>query len=133
MLFLLVMEPLHMLFKKAQDAGLLQKLSSLCDTFGVSLYADDAALFLNPDKKEMQVMEHMLKLFADASGLSTNLDKTQFFPNQCHNLDLGFLSRMNQPVHTFPCNYLGLPLNTRRLSRASMHPFIQKVGGRLPG
>jgi hypothetical protein len=53
MLFLLAMEPLHMLLKKAQDAGLLQKLSPLCDTFKVSLYADDAALFLNPDKKEM--------------------------------------------------------------------------------
>jgi hypothetical protein len=53
MLFLLAMEPLHMLFKKAQDVGLLQKLSPLCDTFRVSLYADDAALFLNPDKKEM--------------------------------------------------------------------------------
>jgi hypothetical protein len=86
MLFLLAMVPLHMLFKKAQDVGLLQKLSPLCDTFRVSLYADDVALFLNPDKKEMRVMEHMLKLFADASGLSTNLDKTQFFLIQCHNL-----------------------------------------------
>jgi hypothetical protein len=133
MLFLLAMEPLHMLFKKAQDVGLFQKLSPLYDTFRVSLYDDDAVMFLNQDKKEMRVMKHIFKLFADASGLSTNLDKTQFFSIQCHNLDLGFLSTMNQSVHTFPCNYLGLPLNTRRLSRASPHPFIQKIGGRLPG
>jgi hypothetical protein len=76
MLFLLAMEPLHILFKKAQDDRLLQKLNPLCDTFIVSLYADDAALFLNLDEKEMQVMEHILKLFADASGLNTNLAKT---------------------------------------------------------
>jgi hypothetical protein len=76
MLFLLAMEPLHILFKKAQDDRLLQKLNPLCDTFIVSLYADDVALFLNLDEKEMQVMEHILKLFADASGLNTNLAKT---------------------------------------------------------
>jgi hypothetical protein len=48
-----------------------------------SLYADDEALFLNRDEKEVQVMEHILKLFADASGLNTNLAKTQFYPVQC--------------------------------------------------
>jgi hypothetical protein len=35
MLFLLAMEPLHMLFKKAQDVGLFQKLSPLYDTFSL--------------------------------------------------------------------------------------------------
>jgi hypothetical protein len=132
-LFLLAMEPLHMLFKKAQDGLLLQKLSPLCDTFRVSLYADDEALFLNRDEKEVQVMEHILKLFADASGLNTNLAKTQFYPVQCQDTDLGFLARMNKPVHTFPCTYLGLPLNTRRLTRSSLQPMIQKIGCRLPG
>jgi hypothetical protein len=43
MLFLLVMEPLHRLFKKAQDLGLLDNLSSSCVTFRMSLYADDVA------------------------------------------------------------------------------------------
>jgi hypothetical protein len=40
------MEPLHMLFNKAQEMGLLKKLSSVCDAFRVLLYADDATLFL---------------------------------------------------------------------------------------
>jgi hypothetical protein len=44
--FLLAMEPLHMLFNKAQEMGLLKKLSSVCDAFRVLLYADDATLFL---------------------------------------------------------------------------------------
>jgi hypothetical protein len=78
-------------------------------------------------------MEHILKLFADASGLNTNLSKTQFCPIQCQDTDLGFLARMDQPVHTFPCTYLGLPLNTRRLTRSSLQPLIQKIGGRLLG
>jgi hypothetical protein len=41
MLFLLAMEPLHRLFQKAQQLGLLENLNKACDTFRVSLYADD--------------------------------------------------------------------------------------------
>jgi hypothetical protein len=55
MLFLLAMEPLHLLFKKAQECGLLGQLSPSCDACRVSLYADDAALFINPSKEELQV------------------------------------------------------------------------------
>jgi hypothetical protein len=42
------MEPLHMLFKKAQEVGLLKKLSHVCDTFRMSLYTDDVSMFINP-------------------------------------------------------------------------------------
>jgi hypothetical protein len=46
--FLLAMEPLHIIFKKAQDWGLLKELSPCCDTFRVSLYADDVVVFIRP-------------------------------------------------------------------------------------
>jgi hypothetical protein len=46
MLFMLVMEHLHRLFKKAQDMGFCSNLSRSCDTFRISLYADDVVLFL---------------------------------------------------------------------------------------
>jgi hypothetical protein len=54
MLFLLAMEPLHMLFKAAQDAGVLDKLSLVCERFRVSLYVDDDAVFINPIAKDFQ-------------------------------------------------------------------------------
>jgi hypothetical protein len=127
MLFLLAMEPLHMLFKKAQDDLLLQKLGPQCDTFRVSLYADDVALFLNPDEKEMRVMECILKLFADASGLNTNMTKTKFYSIQCQETDLSFLSRAGQLVSTFPFTYLGMPLNTKKITGVALQPLIQKM------
>jgi hypothetical protein len=133
MLFLLTMEPLHMLFKKAQEAKLINELSPKCDSFRVSLCAEAAAPFLNPAEEELVVMNHILKLFADASGLQTNLSKTQFFPVQCQEVDPDFLARDGQPVSLFPCSYLGLPLHTRKLNRAALQPFIQKIGNRLPG
>jgi hypothetical protein len=76
MLFLLAMEPLHLLFRKAQEAHLISSLSPHCDTLRVALYADDAALFRKPCAIEMQVLHCILQLFADASGLRTNLAKT---------------------------------------------------------
>jgi hypothetical protein len=133
MMYLLAMEPLHMLFRKAQEAKLINKLSPNCDSFKVSLYTDDAALFLNPAEQELVVLNHIIKLFADASGLQTNLSKTQFYPVQCQEVDLDFLARAGQPVSMFPCSYMGLALHTKRLNRAALHPFIQKIGDRLPG
>jgi hypothetical protein len=50
MLFILVMEPLHILYKKAQEEGLLEKVSNECEAFRVTLYADDAYVFITPSQ-----------------------------------------------------------------------------------
>jgi hypothetical protein len=63
MLFLLAMEPLHRLFKRAQDIGLLKQLSSGCDASRASLYADDDALFINPTINDLQVTISILSIF----------------------------------------------------------------------
>jgi hypothetical protein len=60
MLFLLAMEPLQLLFKKAQQTQLINKLTPNCDPFRVSLYADDAALFLKPSNDDMNIMNCIL-------------------------------------------------------------------------
>jgi hypothetical protein len=44
---LLAMEPLHMMFKFAQNAGALVFLHDNCGSFCASLY-DDAAVFIKP-------------------------------------------------------------------------------------
>jgi hypothetical protein len=80
MIFLLAMEPLHRLFKKAQDNGLLDIVTKSCESFRVSLYADDAAVFIKPSRHDLQVVNCILQIFHQASGLATNMDKTQFFP-----------------------------------------------------
>jgi hypothetical protein len=130
---LLAMEPLHMLFARPQQCGLLNKLSKGCDKFRVSLYADDAAVFIRPDAKEVLVTEHILDMFASASGLVTNLVKTEFFPIRCEGINLHFLSQNNRHMANFPCLYLGLPLHYKKPSQAMLHLLIQNIGDRLPG
>jgi hypothetical protein len=80
MLFLLAMQPLHMLFKKTQDLILRSKFSSTCDTFRVSMYSDNAAVLITPTEKDSSVTEAILQTFADATRLITNMSKTQYFP-----------------------------------------------------
>jgi hypothetical protein len=133
MLFLLAMEPLHMLFKKAQEIGLLHKISPVYDGTRASLYANDATVFIHPSASDLQVTYCILKLFADASGLATNMSKTHDYPIYCDNINLDFLSNADRIISHLPCTYLGLPLSTRKPSRAMIQVLIQKIGNHLPG
>jgi hypothetical protein len=114
------------LFAKAQEMQLRQKLSTTCDVFRVSLYADDAVVFIQPTEYEMNVTNFILELFADASGLETNISKTHFYPIRCEDTNLDFLSNAGRAVSTFPCSYLGLPLCARKPSRAIFIPWYRK-------
>jgi hypothetical protein len=86
MLFLLAMEPLHMLFKAAHDVGVLDQPSPICERFRVSLYVDAAIVFINPTIKDFQATVNILQMFVEASGLTTNMDKTHFSPSDVKKL-----------------------------------------------
>jgi hypothetical protein len=66
MLFILIMDILSLLVQRASEEGHLQPLS---------LYADDAAIFLKPDPTDINLVLDILKLFGMASGLQTNVQK----------------------------------------------------------
>ena len=53
-----------------------------------SLYADDAAVFLNPLKHEVQVVATILHMFGQASGLHINLSKCAVYPIHCDNVNM---------------------------------------------
>jgi hypothetical protein len=71
MLFLLVMEVLGALLRKADEWVLLQDLGVRGIPFcgSGSLYADDIMLFLRPVPGDMQIMWAIFDLFQEASGL----------------------------------------------------------------
>jgi hypothetical protein len=115
MLFLLAMEPLHKLFKKVQHYGLLSHLSNGCDAFRASLFADAAAIFMKLTPQDPLTVNCILSIFAQASGLQTNSEKTQVFPIRCEGLNMDFLSLSNYAISSFPCSYLGLPLHIKKI------------------
>jgi hypothetical protein len=105
MMFLLAMEPLQLLFKYGQTTGVLDRLHANCTEFRMSVYADDAAVFINPTEQDIAATRLILRIFGDASGLITNFDKTEFFPIRCQHNNVNQLLGAEQRISTFPCVY----------------------------
>lgn len=104
MLFILAMEPLQKMLAIAADDGLLSPLSSRGSTLRVSLYADDAAIFVKPIRSEIQVVANILEIFGHASGLKTNRDKCAVFPIPYGDVPLDeILEPFPCQVQSFPC------------------------------
>jgi hypothetical protein len=98
-----------------------------------SLYADDAALFVNPAKEEIKVVADLLDIFGKVSGLLINQDKCAVHPVRCEDLDVeDVMHHFSCQVKEFPYTYLGLPLHFKQIRRVDIHPLIDKLGNRLP-
>jgi hypothetical protein len=80
LLFVIAIDPLQRMFDRATQLGYLQPLQHRTVKLRVSLYADDAALFLNPNREEIQGAMLILAAFAQASGLVTNFSKCAIYP-----------------------------------------------------
>jgi hypothetical protein len=97
LLFVLTIDPLQHVIEQVTAWNLLSKLGSKVARFRASLYVDDAAIFIKPTHKDITNMAHILRNFGEASGLSTNLEKTQLVLISCQNIDLDNLLS-NPPV-----------------------------------
>jgi hypothetical protein len=73
MLFILVMDIMSRLIQRASEEGHLQPLSSKQLRHRISLYVDDAVIFLKPDPADINLVLDILRLFGKASGLQTNI------------------------------------------------------------
>ena len=72
--------------------------------FRSSFYADDAALFLNPVLNDFIAVQAILKIFADASGLKTNIQKSVAYPISFAGLDLlPLMAAFGGQQGTLPC------------------------------
>jgi hypothetical protein len=133
MLFILAMEPLQRLFDQAASDGLLSPICSSAAKLRVSLYADDAAVFVQPTKEDVATVAETLELFGQVSGLLTNRSKCAVYPIRCDNINLEEVMEGFQcPIQSFPCNYLGLPLHYRQLRRVDVQPLVDKMSNGLP-
>jgi hypothetical protein len=67
MLFILVMDVLGYMFKKASEEDILQPLARRALQHRLSLYADDVVIFLRPSAANIGVTLDILRLFGHAS------------------------------------------------------------------
>jgi hypothetical protein len=87
---------------------------------------------VSPTKQDILALKHILEAFGKASGLHTNLQKTEIFPIACDGLDLEhILEDFLAAIKPFPCRYLGLPLHPKKLRKVDFMSLLNKIGGKL--
>jgi hypothetical protein len=119
-LFLLVMEALNALITKAVQAYFLQPLAVQQAKHRISLYVDDAILFLRPNRDDLLLISQLLKAFGYASGLQTNLAKSSVCPINCTIEDLKVISELlDCEIRNLPCTYLGIPLTIQKPTKSA--------------
>lgn len=134
MLFILAIDPLHKMIELAASHNVIKPILPRAAKMRCSLCTDDATLFTNPERIELQHINQLLQVFGNYSSLKINMTKTEIFPIRCDaetitDALLGFAST----ICSFPGKYLGLPLHWCKLRRVEVQPLIDKIGGRLPG
>ena len=131
-LFILAMDPLQRLLDRAIEEGTLSKLPGRRVSVRTSLYADDVALFIKPSVRDCTMIKLVLKVFADVTGLQTNLAKSVAMPIRCEDINLPMvLQPLNITVKDFPCKYLGMPLSLYQLRKDDYQALLDKIDALL--
>ncbi|GJY38512.1 RNA-directed DNA polymerase, eukaryota [Tanacetum coccineum] len=124
-LFILVMESLHISFKKKLDAGLFRGIQidgsmSLSHLF----YADDAVFIGKWENSNISTLVNVLNCFSMASGLKINLHKSKLMGiGIAHNDVIRFASLIGCKVLSAPFSYLGVKVG----GIPSRHNFWEEV------
>jgi hypothetical protein len=132
MLFILVMNILDVMFRKAEEWSLLGQLGVQGITHHASLYTDDVMLFLSPVATELQTAYNIFRVFQGASRLTWNLSKCQIAPIKCeaNHLELAALY-FPCSVIDFPLRYLGIPLSISSLPKVVWQRLIDSMADKL--
>jgi mannosylglycoprotein endo-beta-mannosidase len=131
MLFILAIDPLQRILDMASTNGILTPLPLVSMNLRTSLYADDAAIFITPNRDDLMVVKSILETFGKATGLVTNFDKSSIHPIRCEGIDpQHVLEPFPGACKDFSCRYLGL--HTRALQKIHVQPLIEKIRQRLP-
>ena len=74
--FVMIMEVLTLLVRRAEEEGLLSTLSGSTSMQRISIFADDVALFVKPLRQDLETVQLILNAFGEASGLKVNYAKS---------------------------------------------------------
>lgn len=133
MLFILLMEVLHRLLKKAAQQGVLAPPADQGIHHQCSLYAYDVVIFSTPNVQDVITIKQVLDFFGNASGLKTNLQKSLIAPISCSQEQIDRIRNFFPAQLTeFPIQYLGLPLAVGRLRKVHFQPLIDKISNTIP-
>jgi hypothetical protein len=104
MLFLLVMEVLNALIRKADPWSLFRPLGLNTSAHKASFYTDDLVWFITPEQGDLRMATTILLIFEKSSGLGCNLSKCQLLLIHCSD------DQVAQAINLFPCQQAAFPI-----------------------
>jgi hypothetical protein len=130
----LTIDTLHGILEMATANGILSPLRGRNAKLRLSLYADDAIIFINPVQEKVSALFGILEQFGSTTGLKLNLDKCTVAPIRCGDLNLDhILMNFAGKKVNFPISYLGLPLTLGWLKVVHVQRFVDKTNYKLAG
>ena len=130
-LFLLAMQVLSSLFRKAEECSEIDPIACGSVTVSHIIFTDDVMIFLQVDKKNARNLKRILDQFSSLSGMNINYGKSAIFYGGSvqHRSQISSHLRLSQGE--LPIRYLGFPLISKRLSVGACSPLIQAIMQRL--
>lgn len=132
-LFIMLMEVLSRMLDKAESDG-TYRLHPLCSSPKVThlLFTDDLLVFSDGSRASTAGIKAVMNHFKDWSGLDTNESKSEIFYGGYTDIQASVLSDLSGFRRgAFPTKYLGLPLSPKKISAATLQPFIDCITSKL--
>lgn len=95
-------------------------------------FADDLLMYCRADRISIKLMLAAFEHFSNVSGLKANMDKSSFYvAGVTHEFKEQMVHELKFSLGTMPFKYLGVPLNTRKLTINDCMPLIEKIAARV--
>jgi hypothetical protein len=106
---------------------LLEKISPAFDDCMIFLYVNDVVVFVKTSEQDLAITDYIFQVFANASGLITNMQKTHIYPVGYDGGNLNFILNTGRSISSLPYTYLGLPLGVRNHPKQCYCPYFRKL------
>jgi len=128
------MDVLNRIFEIATEDGSLSPLKGRQARLRLSLYADDAVIFTNPNRDDVNCIMQIMEAFGDATRLRINMSKSSVATIRCSGIDMeAVLSDFSGTRVNFPIQYLGLPLNLGKTRMVHLQYIQDRAKARMAG
>ncbi|XP_019106135.1 uncharacterized protein LOC109135475 [Beta vulgaris subsp. vulgaris] len=133
MLFVIAMEYFSRLMKKMQKKTQFE-FHYRCSELKLShlIFVDDLMLFCKGVPQSAIMIKRVLKIFSVTSGLCASAEKTAvYFGNVKEEIQMRILQVTGFQKGQFPFRYLGVPITSKRISKADCEVLVDTILKRL--
>lgn len=95
-------------------------------------FADDLLLFSRGDRESIQHLYEKFEIFTKASGPRANMSKSSIYFGGVRSEEQTYIvQKLGITCGKLPFKYLGIPLDTKKLSILQWQPLIEKIVARI--